>query len=64
MRYHVLIASDGPPLEITYRELHSARELREGDEIFLDERPVTVQSVLSPNDARHDAEIICRPAYG
>jgi hypothetical protein len=59
MRYLVLIASNGPPLEIRYRELQSARKLRDGDRIFLDELMMRVRNVLSSTDAEHDAVLIC-----
>jgi hypothetical protein len=59
MRYLVLIASNGPPLEIRYRELQSARKLRDGDRIVLDELMMRVRNVLSSTDAEHDAVLIC-----
>lgn len=63
VRYLVLIASErGQPLDdIRYRELRSARELRDGDQVFLDELLMRVRAVLSPNDNQHDGLLICGP---
>jgi len=61
VHYLVLIPSDGPPLEIRYRELRSARELRDGDRVLLDDLRLCVRAVLDPTDAEHDATLVCRP---
>ena len=47
--------------DIRYRELRSARELRDGDQVFLDELLMRVRAVLSPNDNQHDGLLICGP---
>jgi chorismate mutase len=62
IRYLVLVTTDGPLEEITYRELQSARELRDGDTVFTDELQMCVRAVLRADDDRYDGQIICRPS--
>ena len=59
VRYLVAIASDRKPLR--YSELSSARELRDGDRILVDELSMRVRAVLSPPSDEHDRLLICRP---
>jgi hypothetical protein len=62
MRYLIALTPPaGVPFDITYRDLNSTRELRDGDALFLDELYIRVQAVLDPTDAEHDALVICRP---
>jgi len=61
VEYLVLIPSDGQPLEIRYRELTSPRELRDGDQVILDDLRLRVRAVLDPSDADHDGTLVCRP---
>jgi len=54
-----MITADGPPLEIRYRELHSPRELRDGDEVILDELVMQVRTVIDASEDGYDATLIC-----
>jgi hypothetical protein len=59
-----MITADGRPLEVRYRELRSPRELRDGDQVILDELVMHVTAVLEPMETGHDSTLLCRPRRG